>query len=288
MIFINRTRVTPPGPLADPDGAGARELKRAKAHYARKKNTAFEFKAYKDDNVREALAKLFGRKCAYCESVYTAVSPVDVEHFRPKGAIITADGKQIPRGYFWLAADWENLLPSCADCNRERKQVTLPTGEVRKSGKAEHFPLADEKKRATRPAQLAGEDPLLLNPCVDRPEQHLEFFDKDGQKALLRPRAASRKGERSIDVYGLNRKGLVEERQYFVAQTELALANLRVFVTAIEDGTAPAAAAMFQAQFDATLADLQQRRSILSRYCALARRLIDPELAALGLPIPPD
>ncbi|MEF9674035.1 hypothetical protein QNM99_25505 [Pseudomonas sp. PCH446] len=46
---------------------------------------------------------------------------MDVEHYRPKGAV--SEDASHP-GYWWVAMDWDNLLPSCIDCNRKRKQVT--------------------------------------------------------------------------------------------------------------------------------------------------------------------
>src|SRR5207245_1184653 len=109
-----------------------------------------------------------------------------VEHWRPKGGVINDNGDEIEPGYYWLAAEWNNLLPSCADCNRERRQITLPTGEVVLSGKAEHFPLDDESRRATSLAELRDEAPLLLDPSTDEPKEHIEFFERDNQKALLR------------------------------------------------------------------------------------------------------
>ena len=44
-----------------------------------------------------------------------------MEHYRPKARVSTEQGDK--PGYYWLAARWENLLPSCTDCNSPRKQV---------------------------------------------------------------------------------------------------------------------------------------------------------------------
>src|SRR5688572_13150422 len=93
-------------------------IKRMKA--SRKKNAtlncSFEFKAYGDELLRNALNQHYGYKCAYCETFYGASQPVAVEHYRPKGEVIDGDERVRP-GYYWLAANWENLLPSCTDCN---------------------------------------------------------------------------------------------------------------------------------------------------------------------------
>jgi uncharacterized protein (TIGR02646 family) len=84
---------------------------------------------YKDGAVKAALDAMFHGKCAYCEFMYIGGMPVDIEHFRPKGAVIVG-GKMRKPGYYWLAAKWENLLPSCIDCNRKRDQE-LQDGTVR-------------------------------------------------------------------------------------------------------------------------------------------------------------
>ena len=82
--------------------------------------------AYKADDVKATLEQAFRGKCAYCESAYSAAQPMAVEHYRPKGEVVIA-GKRTPPGYYWLASAWDNLLPSCTDCNSPRRQV-LPDG----------------------------------------------------------------------------------------------------------------------------------------------------------------
>jgi hypothetical protein len=205
---------------------------------------------------------------------------VDVEHWRPKGGVITADRRKLPRGYYWLASEWSNLLPSCVDCNRERNQITESNGEKKKAGKAEHFPLKDENRRATTPEMVAQEEPLLLNPCEDLPEEHLEFFEEDGRKAVLRARAGSQRGQESIDIYGLNRIGLVLERQKHLAQLVLALKTLRGFKKDIDGGNPK-----FKELYDAYRLWVLQSRLPTERYAALARAYVDPELRALGIPL---
>ncbi len=164
------------------------------------KTKSFDFKVYKHKDLKNALHELFHGKCAYCETFYSATQPMDVEHFRPKGAVAEDDGHP---GYWWLAMKWDNLLPSCIDCNRKRKQIT-PRGDVRQltlvnetanafsdqavqnAGKKDSFPLAatgarasaqgptarDDLAAAVSPG-LAGEAALLLNPVADDPAQHL-------------------------------------------------------------------------------------------------------------------
>ena len=309
MIRIPRT-LAAPAVLAAAGSKGDRERQRANAyfnggpairqpvrqptrkarqqgeHKPTKTRKGFTFGVYKDEAVRQALVQLFGRKCAYCESVYASTAPMDVEHWRPKGGVIAADGRKLPRGYYWLASEWSNLLPSCADCNRERNQITLPDGKKQKAGKAEHFPLKDENRRATAPDMVAQEEPLLLNPCDDPPDEHLEFFEADGRKALLRPRAGSQRGQASIEIYGLNRVDLVLERQERLATLESTLKDLRTLQKGVDERGVPAELkAEFQERYDENLRELRRSRLPMERYAALARVYVDPELRALGIPL---
>lgn len=126
MRRVHRTSVAAPASL-QPGGAGASELIRARTHIARPipagaTKKSFEYAAYKKDDVRTALDQLFHGKCAYCETSYAASAPVDIEHYRPKGGVSEAP---VHGGYWWIAMQWENLLPSCIDCNRKRGQTIV-------------------------------------------------------------------------------------------------------------------------------------------------------------------
>lgn len=220
MIRVDRAAVPVPADLDGDDSAGGKELKKVLDFYAKPANreAAFEkYEAYKSESVLSALRRLFHGKCAYCESWYKATQPVDVEHFRPKGGVAVVDAatgrpKLLKPGYYWLAARWDNLLPSCIDCNRERTQELEGEDPV-KTGKANKFPLAS-KRRAARPGEETREKPLLLDPCNDDPDQHLEFLPEGVVRPALDGRSRpSRKGGASIEVYGLQRLGLVQLRR---------------------------------------------------------------------------
>jgi uncharacterized protein (TIGR02646 family) len=217
MIFVDRSLVAAPEELLNRDKDGLTELEKVTAFFAivANREKTFTFKQYKEKPVVEALNLLFHGKCAYCESIATATQPVDVEHFRPKGGYnLNGQSKLQKPGYYWLAAMWDNLMPSCIDCNRERFQAQAAGVPSKKTGKGNNFPLEDEGVRATQPGEEAHEVPLLLNPCVDRPEEHLEFIDEGNIRARLAAAGQeSRKGQVSIDVYGLRRMGLVLARQ---------------------------------------------------------------------------
>jgi uncharacterized protein (TIGR02646 family) len=85
----------------------------------------------------------------------------DIDHFRPK-----AD-------YPDHAFSWPNYLLACSYCNSNLKRNQFPTD--------------------------ARGAPLLIDPSVDDPAQHLEFLSTTGEFTALTP-----KGEASIQVFGLN------------------------------------------------------------------------------------
>lgn len=221
MILIDRARVPAPPELSnDEESPGSRERKRTAAFYGDEANWQKpygSFKAYKLPGVVKALNDLFNAKCAYCESNIGATQPTDVEHFRPKGGYVVRDKvtkKEVFKrpGYHWLAASWDNLIPSCIDCNRERFQE-LADGDFRLLGKANKFPLVSERTRAVKEGDEKREKHLLLNPCLDKPEKYLEFTEEGQVRAALDLRNKENpRGKNSIVVYGLARKGLAHRR----------------------------------------------------------------------------
>lgn len=247
MRFVSRGATPPPASLSRRNSGGLTELERVRAHVSaplapNAKRDAFAFAAYKNADVKQRLEALFHGKCAYCESLYAAQAPVDVEHYRPKAKV---DGDDTHPGYWWVAMDWENLLPSCLDCNRRRKQkAPYLVSDLRvlfaemSSGKQSAFPVAGQRAHP-EVSDFIGELALLLDPTRDDPDQHIHFhFADDSGIGLVYPRAIhgmpdalpaispaldvvaqrarnaglSARGAVSIQVYGLNRLRLVQER----------------------------------------------------------------------------
>ena len=205
---LKKDKNADPAAVPPPRPPAMNELERATAHFALPlplsgKRPAFSFKAYKANNVRTRLLQDFYDKCAYCESRYSTTSPVDVEHFRPKGRIKGEKGD----GYWWLAMSWDNLLPSCIDCNRHRTQQTAAppegtgNGPVLKddlssvswktltTGKQDAFPITGTRL-AARTYDYDAEGALLLDPCRDEPNLHLHFhIDATAPLGLVLPKA---------------------------------------------------------------------------------------------------
>nr|WP_321233584.1 AAA family ATPase [uncultured Psychroserpens sp.] len=210
MIHIDRNRIEKPSdldpkknPRLDKEMLEAKQFFKNAEHNRSQKR--FRFKAIVSSrNIKNALIDLFYGKCAYCESKVGATSTLDLEHYRPKTSVLES---QDHPGYWWLAHKWENLLVACNVCNRSYYSKSG------KSGKANRFPLQDESTRAFAPKDaLSKEQPLILNPCEDEPENHLTYTD-DG-KVFSR----TKKGQTSIMILGLNRPELVLRRKAVIDQ----------------------------------------------------------------------
>ena len=160
------------------------------------------------------LLEVFHNKCAYCESAISNAQPGDVEHYRPKGRIRDLDGSVIRvrindeemdhPGYWWLSYDWENLLPSCADCNRPRYHPDRST----LAGKGDLFPV--EGSRAVDPDdKLVLEHPLLLDPTHEEfdPAKHFDLLPN----GWIQPK--TKEAQTTCEILGLNiRENLVKAR----------------------------------------------------------------------------
>jgi len=157
---------------------------------SRRKPTA-KSSRYAHDQVKQQLAAMFGKKCAFCESVITVVSYRNVEHFRPKNI------------YPKLAYKWENLLFSCTVCNTGHKKL--------------QFPLLDEGTPTldvNNPCKLDDSDSnTLIDPTYDEPSEYFTFEEE--QIISLNERA-----EITVEVCGLNRGELLDDRREWLGVIE--------------------------------------------------------------------
>lgn len=288
MIHVPRPAGSEPAVLSRRDRNGKTETDRAIEYYTsgREVTEQFPFKLYKHDDVKDALEGLFKGKCAYCESRFGHVSPEDIEHWRPKGAVVLADGSESKPGYYWLAATWSNLLPSCIHCNRRQRQEDARDPANEHSGKQNLFPVADEGRRWTRhdQADRNGEEPLLLHPCEDDPARFLAV-DAEAVVNEVHP-AGTRENERaraSIDVFGLNRSILVEERMKDRRQVLHLLHSVRMAVNTLSSPTAADPEREEAREFlTESLEMLKAERGGASEYLLLKQPLIDAFTAVVG------
>lgn len=196
---------------------------------------SFKRQIYAHIEVRLALNTVQRSKCCYCEQIVDLDG--DVEHFRPKAV------------YYWLAYRWDNLLLVCHRCNRAKWM---------------HFPLEDETCRATSHEQdCAREQPLLLDPCTDSPEEHLSW---DREKVIPAvssdPRAST-----TIRVLKLNSEGLLKARE-----AHLGILAALVQITKVDEARAPLALAL--------LAEMQSEHKPFSAMSRAYLRNLTPAAAS--------
>src|SRR5689334_19387876 len=139
--------------------------------------------------VWDELLKLSNNKCAYCESVLNSSNTAEVENFRPRAGARGLDKSvYAPLHYWWLAYEWDNLCMACTTCSQKYK--------------LDFFPLENESNRSAIGAKgidLRVELPLLIDPFLDDPEEHIEFDDEGTATEL------SKRGKVTIEILGLNR-----------------------------------------------------------------------------------
>ncbi|WP_053002429.1 retron system putative HNH endonuclease [Kordia jejudonensis] len=251
MIFIDRNSVDVPDVLVDENGKAKKELDAAIAHFTgpNKHKTYDKFKVYRSPTVKAALIEMSHGKCVYCESTFLKTYVGDIEHFRPKGEIeeLKPTGNSKP-GYYWLAADWNNLLLSCRNCNQKSKQRTENNAALRSMGKMNQFPLLDEAHRArthTDDLQKEEEVRLLINPAVENPE---DYFKYDINSGVMQPKTSEQliqeRAKASIKVFALQRVKLVHSREKKAIEisaqmqtVENALRTMNQFYNAADEST---------------------------------------------------
>ena len=181
--------------------------------------------------------KLFHGKCAYCEIEISGYHP-EAEHYRPKNGVTIKnkagklekiqatyeDGRQRPHpGYFWLAYDWYNLVPSCHFCNADAEGKKAKGNQFPLSpGKSHQLYCKDGADQKEKPIPLgvdnlnmldsqeldALEEPLLLHPYRDEDmTQHLDF---DSMGMII---AKTEKGKATRDLCLLDREELNTKRR---------------------------------------------------------------------------
>ncbi len=188
--------------------------------------------------LKPELAKLFNYKCWYTEAPQ-AGTDVDVDHYRPKGRVAELKSEVKPHtGYWWLAFKPENYRYSCIVANRRRCDVeTGATG-----GKADHFPIADELRRAWESTDhYDDEQPDLLDPCKATDTALLTFKEDGEAMARYGPKPQTRlnrRAEISIKLYNLNHTDFVRARQDLRDDMERLVRSAKRYFEHLESGDA--------------------------------------------------
>lgn len=244
-----------------------------------KKN--MKFGVYKNDILRKHLKAIFSNKCAYCESNFTHVTPPDIEHFRPKAAINPftnqIDEGLIYPGYYWLGADWDNLLWSCPLCNRKTKQIIPDFVDPMPVGKKNRFPVKSNRIRHHHEI-VSDEEPhrLLIDPCKENPAEHLEF-QLDGLVKAKQDNQGnvSAMGEASIPAYGLNRADLKRWRKEEIINIKGLLIGIKSILIRFIDETDPAIKVELEEEFLMIKGFIKHKFSPESQYLAQKEVTID-------------
>jgi hypothetical protein len=196
-------------------------LERAKAETEKaiaasaKGGNDYEFRAELWKELKLHLFDLFEGKCAYCEACVQDVAFGEVEHYRPKRHVEECPDHP---GYYWLAYDLANLLPSCQLCNGY-------------PAKMNHFPVRD-KVWARRREEMDREHPLLLNPYLHNPREHLRFRplrENPDRLPLSHVEGRTEEGKTSVEVLRLNRPNLASARA--LAQQRIRQQLMAAFFT---------------------------------------------------------
>jgi uncharacterized protein (TIGR02646 family) len=205
-------------------------------------------------------------KCAYCESKFEASSFGEAEHYRPKSNVRDLQRKKVARapggphqGYYWLAYEWTNLLPSCGKCNNIKRDL-FPVAKAYVFGPD---PDPEPQPGYWRERLNADEEPLLINPLFEDPSEYLVF----GAGGTVVARDGNPRGQATIDVFGLDREELRTAR---VEQTE-----------AVEEAI-PLVLAKMYAEGVAPLVDFLERRTGLrAEYSAAVTAVVAPKLKSV-------
>jgi hypothetical protein len=210
-------------------------------------------------DIKQAYMKLQNSKCAFCEKPLEGAIEQDVEHYRPKGAVvawpvprtlaneikkagfrIVRPPKGKSRGYKYLAYHPLNYVTACKPCNSVRKK--------------NYFPIAGPRRLGGRnPVDLGGEQPYLIYPLSDidtDPEDLIEFSaitprPKTGLTGFDRLRALV-----TIELFGLDnlyeRKDLLINRLQTLVLIYFPLKGRTEFKTAADRAEAEAVVTEYQ------------------------------------------
>ncbi len=175
----------------------------------------YEFRADLWKELKLHLFDLFEGKCAYCEACVQDVAFGEVEHYRPKRHVEECPDHP---GYYWMAYDLSNLLPSCQVCNGYQAKMN-------------HFPVRDKVWARCR-EEMEHERPLLLNPYLHNPREHLRFRplrENPDRLPLSQVEGRTDEGKTSVDVLKLNRPNLSTARA--LAQQRIRQQLMAAFFT---------------------------------------------------------
>lgn len=153
--------------------------------------------------VKPILIAFFNGKCAYCEA--KLVNPESIDHYRPKAK----------EKYYWLAHEWTNFLPACLSCQKAKDNTFETQNENQLTPPLDSEGNLDYMRCAVNSVYLLSEEPYLLHPVLDNPEEH---FDLDLKKARGKIVPLSKRGEKTEETCKLNRPNLIIARKEIIEE----------------------------------------------------------------------
>jgi len=263
MIKIDRSKFIEPSVLVKNNSSLTGERKMV-IDYFENGGAKVKFKLYKRSSVQTTIRKIFNEKCAYCEGKFNKNSYGHIEHWRPKGAV---EENPLHKGYYWLASEWTNLLWACPVCNSRKY-------------KGNKFPLQPGSSYAYKSKdKLILEAPLLLDPCKDDPQKHIEY----SMEGLIR--GITNIGEKSIEVYGLKRPELTVDRLVKASEIKRIVETILLLIentvtlqsniqNMLSDSQIKGTILKNEGKIIEHLTELSSRRSEEAEYCGMNRYLI--------------
>lgn len=159
---------------------------------------------WRDNRVRNWLLSQFENKCWYSEA-RDSVSPIHVEHFRPKSSASDDETTEEAEGYWWLAFDWTNYRIG---------------GHFLNSKKGNYFPLHNAvRATACGEIPIIAESPIIIDPTTNSASQI--SFDKHEDSCIA---VCSDLGladtnqdrievDRTLTILGLNKYDLLNQKR---------------------------------------------------------------------------
>lgn len=219
MIFVDRLATELPFDLRDELNNATQK---AYEEYFKRKDRSQERFSFDESllhKTREYLDRLFDKTCAFCESP-EGLSPLTVAQFRPVSEACDMEGRSDSDWYWWLAYEWENLYLVCHSCNQKKKNFFPVTG-------------SRARMRSTGLA-LRREENVLLDPCEDKPAEHLRFrpdgFVESISTSIRRNTEAQfDRGAATIEIFHLNRVELISSRYNAASEVNATLDKIEAF-----------------------------------------------------------
>jgi hypothetical protein len=131
------------------------------------------------------------------------------------------------------------------------------------------------------------EEPLLLNPCVDFPQNHLQVAITGKEKGMLQPKVENnnkldQKAVVSIEIYALNTEKNVRQRKTIIRFLRARQQDIDEVVKSMKADKTPEHVRDYQARIRRTLGELRRYLKQEQEQMLLVQQEFIPYLKSLG------